>query len=99
MKIDPLDFVPSTTRQESTSQRVKDLGDIDGLTKWFLLNTDIGGRNNQIHRFTMALADGGVNQEEVINRVLSFNSMLPEPLNERELFDSVFKSLAKKYEE
>ena len=99
MKIDPLDFVPSTTRQEKTAERVKDLGDIDGLMKWFLLNTEKGGRNNQVHRFTMALADGGIPQEEVINRVIHMNSMLDEPLPERELYDSVFKTLSKKLQE
>ena len=97
--ITSIDFIPDTSRQKAMNNKVIDLGNLDGLERWFALNASTGDRNNTMHKYAMMLVDGGLNYEEVEENVLSMNSKLGDSLPEREIYSTIFKSVRKRLEE
>ena len=94
--LDALQYIPRTRKNEVRMKAREALGDITNLQYWFITNTAEGNRNKQVFRYAMVLADTGGTLEEIEGSVKDFNSNLSNPLSERELEHSVFKSLRKK---
>jgi len=93
-----LPFIPHTSMNDSYKDACKNISDMGALEKWFLKEIDDGsGRNNNLFRYASVLKDNGVSLDEVKERVTLLNNKLQLPLSERELSDTIFKSLAKKY--
>ena len=68
------------------------------LEKWFLNEINDGaGRNNSLYRYAAILKDNSYNLADIKDRVTDLNSKLQLPLSERELSDTIFKSLANKF--
>jgi hypothetical protein len=91
---DILPFIPKTSRNETHIKEQKQLQDMDGLERWFAQEWGEGVRNNLMLRFTMCLADQGMDYHEVEQRVLAFNKSLPNSLGADELRDTVLKTAA-----
>lgn len=94
--VDVLPFIPKTTRNELYKTGLTNMKDIESLERWFLSNIEDGSRNNMLHRYAMALIDGGFDIGVVGQKVSDLNSKLPEPLSEDEIANTVMKTAAKK---
>lgn len=99
LPITSIDFIPDTSKSKQMRERVADLSNLDELERWFALNASTGDRNNKTLRYAYMLVDGGMTYEEVEEKVLRMNSKLGDPLPERELYSTIFKSVRKKLEE
>lgn len=95
--LDPLPFIPKTSKNEQYQKEMKELGSLDNLERWFAqrMFTDTN-RNNQMIKYALALVDGGMGYNQVEQAVLSFNSRLSNGLTESELRNSVLVTVAKK---
>ena len=91
--LDPMQFIPKTSKNEARQQANADLGNLDNLERWFAKEMVTGNRNNTLIKFAFMLLDSGVEPDEVEARVLDFNSKLKDKLTVDELRNTVIKSL------
>lgn len=94
--IDPLVFHKSIIPQKQHKE-YSNMGDNSGIKKWFAENyMKYGGRNNALYIvLKFFLNDKGVSPDKAWQAVLDVNNMLPIPLEEKELHETVYKSLPK----
>lgn len=90
-----LEFCPYTKACDERSKAIADLGNLDGIERWFILNTS-GGRNNALLRYAMLLVDSGLSQAAIETKVTELNNKLSDPISESELLSTVFVTVAKK---
>ena len=101
--IDLRAYIPETKEVEVTKKSIQ-LGEqydggenINGFDKYFLMQTSQGNRNNNLVKYGFALiTKKNLDFESAKAKVLSLNSMLPDPLSESELERTVFKSMSRK---
>lgn len=95
--LDARDFIPRTSRNETHLQNQQKLGSLDNLERWFASRMQPGNRNNQMHRYAMALVDSGLSLQDVRSNVFAFNKKLNSPLSDDELNLTVMTTVAKQY--
>lgn len=94
--LDPIRFIPKTSRNETHQKQMTDLKDLGSLERWFAERMAMGNRNNQMIKFALALLDSNMNYPQVEQRVLEFNKQLSSPLSEQELRTTVLRTVARK---
>lgn len=94
-----LPFIPHTSGNDSYKESSKAISDLGALEKWFYreISEEGSGRNNSLYKYAMVLKDNGHSFEDIKERISIFNQKLPIPLSERELIDTIFKTLAKNF--
>ena len=93
--LDITPFIPRTSRNEEYVKQVKSLGSMDNLERWFASKINQQGRNNTLLKFGLMLLDGGVSLQDAKVQVLSFNGKLENPLDETEIFNTLFQTMEK----
>ena len=98
MLLDAHQFIPHTNKAIALNETNTKIGNSPQLEKWFIREIQEGdeGRNNILTRYAFVLVDSGMNQSNTINKVLSLNSKLPNPLAEIEIHSTISLSVAKK---
>ena len=91
---DPRPYIPNTSQDKERREHMKQYGDIDNISRWFLEKTKEGNRNNNLFRYGMMLKDQGYTLEEIQNKILELNSKLDNPLDINELTNTVFNSIS-----
>ena len=97
--LDPLRFVPKTSKNEIFQQSNSELQSLDSLERWFAERIVNGNRNDQLIKFALFLVDTGLAFSEVENKVKAFNSRLPNGLSNNELQSTILQTVAKKISE
>ena len=92
---DPIPYLPHTKKNTDRLEDEKNLKNLDKVQKFFAKQWS-GGRNNTLLRYAMMLLDTGMDLQEAIDKVRSFNKSFSDPLDETEMNDSVFVSMGKK---
>jgi len=97
--LDPTIFIPRTSKAEEHNKQVKNIGSVDALERWFLLNElHDGNRNRGLLKYAMLQFDSGKDFDEAESAVKSLNQKLgDEKLKSRELQDTILVTLGKKY--
>jgi hypothetical protein len=90
--LDAMLFIPETKKQEEQQKRVVDMTSLNNLERWFLLNTDMGNRNNTLIRYAYVLVDSGYSYDAAKASIKSLNSKLKMPLSDEELNDTILLS-------
>lgn len=93
---DVLPFIPQTEKNKERITKIIDDNSLDNLERWFVNNTAEGNRSNQLIRYALALVDGGKDIAEISQRIRDVNRKLPNPLEDRELQNTVLKTAARK---
>jgi hypothetical protein len=95
--LDPIKFIPKTTKNQLFNEQMISLGSLDALEKFFAEKmSEEGNRNNNFIKYALCLKDTGISFSEVEYKVLEFNKKLPNPLSENELKTTVLVTIAKK---
>ena len=97
--LDPLAFIPKTTKNDEYKKTITDLGNLDNLERWFAQRMGTGNRNNQLLKFALLLADTGLDYQNILEKVLTFNSKLDNSLPEIEIHSTIMRSVSKKLSE
>lgn len=97
--LDPVRFIPKTSKNEDHINQMTALKDLGSLERWFAERIERGNRNNQMIKYALALLDSGMLYPEIEQRVMSFNQQIPNPLAEMELTSTVLRTVAKKSQE
>ena len=91
---DPLAYIPKTTKNEEREKLFQTQHDLDNLERWVINNTGDGNRNNMLLKFALILVDGGFTFEHIKQRTIELNSKLVNKLDELELSNTVFHTVA-----
>ncbi|WP_299198241.1 primase C-terminal domain-containing protein [uncultured Amphritea sp.] len=94
--LDPVRFIPKTSKNEQHINQMTELKDLGALERWFAERMEPGNRNNQMIKYALALLDGGLDYPSIEARVIHFNDQLQSPLSENELRMTVLKTVARK---
>lgn len=97
--IDVLPFIPKTSRNEEYKERCISLGSMDNIERWFANQMVSGSRNNTLIKYGLMMVDAGLDKTEVKQRLLSFNEKLQNPLDEAEIYQTIFVTIDKQYGE
>jgi len=94
------DLIPDTTKDKERKIMLSStgIGSTEGVARMLLEEAMKGNRNHTVLRYAMFMKDEGYNYRDAKDKTLEFNAKLPEPLPEKELRATVFKSLEKKYD-
>lgn len=94
--LDPVRFIPKTSKNEKHLNQMTELKDLGSLERWFAERMEPGQRNNQMIKYALALLDGGLDYPSIESRVMHFNDQLESPLSETELHMTVLRSVGRK---
>jgi hypothetical protein len=96
--LDPLPFIPKTTKNEERKKGMSNLSSLDNTERWFAQKIqEKGNRNNHLLKYAFMLKDSGMTYEDVETALITFNAKLPDPLNNGELGATILKTIASKY--
>ena len=88
--------IPETKREREQRERYesnKNIKSVSGVDKYFLQEMSNGNRNNMLLRYCLMMKEAGEDWRE---KTLGINSMLTEPLDEKEIESTIFKTTTKK---
>lgn len=91
--LDPMQFIPKTSKNEARLKQNAELGSMDNIERWFAKEMVNGQRNNTLAKFAFMLLDSGIEPSEAEQRVIDFNKKLKDKLSQDELANTVIKSL------
>ena len=97
--IESIDFIPDTTKEKRMREKITDLSNLDSLERWFVFNASEGERNHKTLRYALMLCDGGFDAETIEERVLAMNNRLDHPLPEKEIYQTIMRTVRKRLEE
>src|SRR5690606_25445389 len=97
--LDPIPFVPKTTKNEQFHREFREIENLSNLERWFAQRIARGNRNNHMLRYALALVDAGMSLVDIQNTVHSFNDKLSDPLRRDEINSTIMKTVAKKIQE
>lgn len=95
--MDILPFIPKTSRNEDHKKAQNQLDSLTNLERWFAQRIAVGNRNNNMLKYAMALVDSGMSYGDVEANVTRFNKSLNNGLTEDELENTIFVTVAKRY--
>lgn len=96
--LDATPFIPNTRKNDTFQKNYRKVENLDALGRWFVQRIEEGNRNNQLIKYALALKDSGLTLDQVIERVLGLNEQISNPLTRQELDNTIFKSVAKKFQ-
>ena len=94
------EMIPDTTKSKEREVMLSSsgIGSTAGVERIILEEAINGNRNNAVLKYALFIADSGYSFEDTKEKVLSFNDKLVESVNVKELEQTVFKTLKKKYD-
>ncbi len=99
--IETADCIPSTQKEQDRKVMLNSsgIGSTQGVERYLLEEAIAGNRSNTIIKYAFFLQSSGYSYEDASDKVVEFNSKLPEPITRRELDNTCLKSLKRKYDE
>ncbi len=94
--LDPLQFIPKTSKNEEHKKSMKSLGSLDHTKRWFASKWQQGNRNKLMFRYASMLQDSGIELQDIEADVLKFNKQLDDPMDEDRIINTIFKTLAQR---
>ena len=98
--LDPLPFIPKTAKNEARRKVIDSQQSMDNLERWFVNNTGMGNRSNQLIKFALLLVDSGMDFDVVTTKVINLNSKLADKMDEAEIHQTIlasaYKAIAKR---
>jgi len=93
------DLIPDTSREKERRVMLSSsgIGSTLGVERVLLESAVVGSRNDACIKWALFIKDSGYSFEDAKDKVLDFNSKLPEPLTKRELEQTVLSTLKRKY--
>jgi len=93
--IETADCIPSTqkTQERKAMLSSSGIGSLDGVERYLLEESIVGNRSNNILKYAMFIKDSGYEYRDAKEKVLDFNSKLPEPLTVKEITNTILKTL------
>lgn len=95
--LDALQFIPKTSKNDERKQRIQELHNLSNLERWFVNNTGVGNRSNQLIKYALMLVDSGMPLHSVQNNVLALNNKLQDKMDEAEILSTIMVTASKRH--
>lgn len=95
--LDALQFIPKTSKNDERKQRIQELHNLSNLERWFINNTGVGNRSNQLIKYALMLVDSGMPLHSVQNNVLALNNKLQDKMDEAEILSTIMVTASKRH--
>lgn len=94
------EMIPDTTKSKEREVMLSSsgIGSTAGVERLLLEEAINGNRNHAILKYAMFIADSGYSFEDAKEKALSFNDKLIDSLSIKEIEQTIFKTLRKKYD-
>jgi len=92
---DVLPFIPKTSKNEERKKQSLDQNSMTNIERWFINNTGLGNRSNQLIKYALLLVDQGLPVNELEQVLLLFNDKLADPLPHQEIKATIMRSVHK----
>ena len=93
--LDALEFIPKTSKNDERKKVVQSMQSLSNLERWFVSNTGIGNRSNQLIRYALMLVDMGADFNTIRNSVLNLNAKIQDPLTDAEITTTIMTTVSK----
>jgi hypothetical protein len=93
--LDVLPFIPKTSKNEEYKRQLSDLSHLDNLERWFIENTGLGNRSNQLVKYALLLVDMGADIGDVEDKVKSLNNKMADKLTDKEIEATILITASK----
>lgn len=93
----PLEFIPKTSKNEKRKAKLIDQESLTNLERWFVNNTGLGNRSNQLIKYALLLVDSGKTLIQTEQAVMAMNEKLADKLPEEEIMTTIMQSARKAY--
>lgn len=90
---DPLEFIPKTSKNEERKEKMTELASLSNLERWFVNNTGMGNRSNQLIKYGLMLVDSGRSVMEVEQAIMDLNEKLADKLSADEIHATIMRSV------
>jgi len=94
--LDPLTFIPLTSKNDQYKKDFQKVENLDNLERWFAGLMVNGNRNNLMIRYAFVLCDNGMKFDEIEDRIKRFNKQLSNPLPNDEIDNTILVTVAKR---
>lgn len=92
---DVLPYIPKTAKNEERKAQFDEQTNFAALERWFVNNTGVGNRSNQLIKYALLLVDTGKTIPEIQSMVEAFNEKLPDKLTLQELHSTILATAYK----
>ena len=92
--IDARLFIPRTSKNDERKKVIQTYQSLTNVERWFVQNSEAGGRNNQLIRYALVLVDMGYAIDVVEKQVKKLNSRLPDALSDKEIDETILRTAA-----
>jgi hypothetical protein len=90
-------FIPHTSKAIALNASNASYVNTPQLERWYIRQVSEGaGRNNTLIKYGLILVDAGLNQVQILNKVVSLNSEFTSPLPELEIHSTIIVTINKK---
>jgi hypothetical protein len=93
--IDARLFIPRTSKNDERKKTIQTYQSLSNIQRWFVQNSTMGGRNNQLVRYALVLVDMGYPVDIVETQVKKLNAGLPDSLPDKEIDDTIMRTVSK----
>jgi len=99
---DPIPFLPETEVDEKIEAITEEIDNeeakkrVNGMIRWVVANSIEGNRNNNLLRLGLFVLDLTGSKDITKSVILQANSQLSEPLDEREIRKTIFKTIERR---
>lgn len=93
--LNSLMFIPKTSKNDERKQFVADHQSLSNMERWFVNNTGIGNRSNQLIKYALLLVDSGMDFLSVQNNVMALNAKLQNKMRESEIMATILVTASK----
>lgn len=88
-------FIPRTSKNDERKKIVQSYQSLSSIQRWFVQNSVIGNRNNQLLRYALVLVDLGYQLDIIETQVKKLNAGLPDGITEKRIDSTIMRTVAK----
>lgn len=93
--LDSLLFIPKTTKNEARKVIIDSQQSLSNIERWFICNTGLGNRSNQMIKYAYMLVDSGMDIDNIRNNILALNNKIADKMDETEILGTILVSASK----
>lgn len=91
-QINSLLFIPKTAKNDEYKKFITDNQSLSNIERWFIRNTGVGNRSNQLIKYALLLVDSGFKLNDIQDKLLILNGKLKDGLSHEELLTTILTS-------
>lgn len=94
--LDVTRFIPRTDKAVKQQLSVESMSDLTAIQRWFMSQIKQGNRSNMLLRYALVLLDSGIEEADILSRIVALNNKLSNPISNDEINSTIMKTVYKR---